>query len=129
MQITTESQTEYEVSQSPDSKYIVVNIKTDMTTELGRRCGADAARLGQQNGIKCYLFDLRGAPNIESTLDNYTFAYAEMNDFRFPKDARSALLTDPDDRSHDFMETVFNNAGYAVRLFTDEAAAIAWLSG
>jgi hypothetical protein len=129
MQIKTEFQKDYEVSLSPDRKYIVVNIKTDMTNELGYRCGVDAAELGLQSDIKCYLFDLRGAPNIESTLENYTFAYDEMNDFRFPKDARSALLTDPDDRSHDFMETVFNNAGYAVRLFTDEAAAIAWLSG
>ncbi|PVV07783.1 MAG: hypothetical protein B6D77_13130 [gamma proteobacterium symbiont of Ctena orbiculata] len=100
-----------------------------MTNELGRQCGRDAVELGERNNIKCYLFDLRGAPNIESIFNNYEFAYREMAEFSFPKNARSALLTDPGDKSHDFMETVFVNAGYSVRLFTDPDAASSWLSG
>ncbi|MET0068682.1 MAG: hypothetical protein ABW096_01480 [Candidatus Thiodiazotropha sp.] len=99
-----------------------------MTSELGRRCGEDAVRLGERNGINCFLFDLRGSPNIQSTLPNYQFAYHDMKEFGFPKDSRSALLTDPDDRSHDFMETVFKNAGYSIRIFTDLEHALAWLN-
>jgi len=116
---------DYEVSKHP--KYILIKVNTPMTIDLGRRCGRDAVELGKRNDIKCYLFDLRGAPNIETVLPSYEFAYRDMEKFDFPKGARSALLTDPGDRSHDFMETVLLNAGYFVRLFTDEHAAISWL--
>ncbi|WP_316368053.1 hypothetical protein [Candidatus Thiodiazotropha sp. CDECU1] len=86
-------------------------------------------KLGERNNIKYYLFDLRGAPNIESVIYNYEFAYREMADISFPKDTKSVILTDPGDRSHDFMETVFLNAGYNVRLFTDLDTAHSWLTG
>jgi len=43
------------------------------------------------------------------------------------KNARSAILTSRDDRSHDMVETFMRNAGYNVRIFTDESAAVAWL--
>ena len=43
------------------------------------------------------------------------------------RDVRSAILVDSGDHSHDFVETVTQNAGYVVRVFDDEAAAIAWL--
>ncbi len=98
-----------------------------MTSELGRRCGAAAVALGSVHGISSYLFDLRRAPNIQSVLPNYEFAYKELKGFGFPRGSRSALLTAPRDRSHDFLETVFKNAGYNVRLFTNEASAIEWL--
>lgn len=118
---------DYTVSVSKDGKYILVDVKQPMTSELGRRCGMAAAELGRAHDIRFYLFDLRGAPNIQSVLPNYEFAYNELQSFGFPKDTRSALLTDPHDRSHDFMETLFMNAGYNVRLFTDETAALTWL--
>ena len=83
--------------------------------------------LGTRHNINRYLFNLRGAPNIENILPNYQFAYQDMDNFGFPKNARSVLLTNPDDKSHDFMETVFRNAGFNVRLFSNESSAIAWL--
>jgi hypothetical protein len=125
--VSTDIDLDYQVSLSQDTKYIIIRVVKPMTNELGRRCGADAVELGITAGIKYYLFDLRGAHNVETSITNYQFAYREMGEFSFPKNSRSALLTDPDDRSHDFMETVFRNAGYMVKLFTDEASAIAWL--
>ena len=118
---------DYEVSVSKQQNYILIKLNTPMTIDLGRRCGRDAVELGRRHDIKRYLFDVRGAPNIEPILSNYEFAYRDLEQFEFPKGSQSALLTDPDDRSHDFMETLFLNAGYYVRLFTDEQAAIAWL--
>ena len=79
--------------------------------------------------INRYLFDSRGAPNVEKVLPNYEFAYKGLESFGFPRNSRSALLVDPHDKTHDFMETLFLNAGYEVKLFHDEAAAIAWLLG
>lgn len=118
---------DYDISVSKNEKYILVKVNKPMTNNLGRRCGADATELGKSKNIKCYLFDLRGAPNIENVMNNYEFAYRDMDNFHFPRGTRSALLTDPDDKSHDFMETVFRNAGFNVRLFTCENSAIAWL--
>ena len=128
MTITLEIDTDFEVSVSENGQFIIIDIKGPITNDLGRRCGIAGVELGQTTAIKCYLFDLRGAPNVENTLANYKFAYEEISDFGFPKDTRSALLTDPGDRSHEFMETVFMNAGYVVRLFTDEMSAISWLN-
>lgn len=128
MTITQEIDTDFEVSVSENEQFLIIDIKGPMTNELGRRCGIAGVDLGQRTAIKRYLFDLRGAPNMESIFANYKFAYEEISDFGFPKDTRSALLTDPGDRSHDFMETVFMNAGYIVRLFTDEASAVSWLN-
>jgi len=115
------------VSCSDNGKYILVKVNKPMTIALGRRCGKDATELGARHNINRYLFDLRGAPNIENVVPNYQFAYKDMDNFSFPRGARSALLTDPDDKSHDFMETVFRNAGFKVRLFSNKNSAIAWL--
>jgi hypothetical protein len=118
---------EYKLSVSNNATYIIINLLKPMTVELGQRCGSEATALGKSTGINRYLFDLRGAPNIENVLPNYHFAYQGLESFGFPRTSQTALLTDADDKSHDFMETLFLNAGYKVLLFRDEAAAVAWL--
>lgn len=118
----------YEVSLSGDGTYVLIRVRGAMTRELGRRCGKDAVRMGAEHGLRRFLFDLRDAPNIENILSNYQFAYKDMADFGFDRQARSALLTNPSDRSHDFIETAFRNAGYDVRIFSDEESAVAWLA-
>ena len=50
-----------------------------------------------------------------------------MGDLNFARSAHVAILVSPDDRSHDFIETVNRNAGYNVRVFRDADAAISWL--
>jgi len=105
----------------------VVQVFAPMDTDVGRRSGESATALAKSRGINRFLFDSRLAPNVQSVTLNYEFAYRELSDFGFPRDSRSALLTAPEDRSHDFMETLFKNAGYAVRLFHDEKQAVAWL--
>jgi hypothetical protein len=112
---------------SEDGKYIIANVKSPMTIELGQRCGVDAHALGDKTGVKRYLFDLRGAPNVEATTRNYEFANKQMADTGFSRKARSALLTDPSDRSHDYIAGLMRTAGYNVKIFDDEQAAIDWL--
>jgi hypothetical protein len=81
---------DYHISVSDNGKYIIVNVNKLMTIALGRRCGKEATELGARHNINRYLFDLRGAPNIENVLPNYQFAYEDMDNFGFPKNARSA---------------------------------------
>ncbi|NCU00181.1 hypothetical protein [Candidatus Macondimonas diazotrophica] len=85
----------------------------------------DAAR--RAHGIKRFLVDVRNAPNLANTVQNYHFANADMTALDLQRDVRSAMLVALWDHRHDFVETFTQNAGYGVRLFRDEATAIAWL--
>jgi hypothetical protein len=118
---------DYEVSLAQGGRHILVKVLVPMTSATGVRCGTDAVRLGSEKKVDRYLFDLRNSPNVQSVVDNYEFAHKEIMEFGFPKSSRSAFLVRPDDSSHDFINTAFYNAGCVTRLFTDEAAAIAWL--
>lgn len=64
---------------------------------------------------------------MQSVVDNCEFAHKEKTDFGFPKTSRQAFLVRPNDKAHDFVKTAFYNAGCVTKLFTDEAAAMAWL--
>ena len=118
---------EYETSISESGGYISVKVNQPMTNDLGRRLGTDVARLANEKNIKKFLVDVRKAPNLHSVTDDYVYAYKDMDNFGFTKSMQSALLISPDDSSHDFIATVFRNAGYQVKIFTDENTAISWL--
>lgn len=119
---------DYQISIIENVGYVLIEVFQPMTSELGRRCGAQAAQIGEEKKILNFLFDVRKAPNIQSVVHNYDFAYKEMSDFSFPKASRSAFLVNPGDNSHDFIETAFLNAGYTVKSFTEEEPAISWLT-
>ena len=119
---------EYEISIPKNGDYISIKVNQPVTADLGRRFAVDAARLAKEQNIKKFLCDVRNAPNLQSVSEDYFYANTEMDQFGFSKATRSALLVNPDDRSHDFIETAFRNAGYNVKIFTDESAAISWLN-
>lgn len=118
---------DYEVRLADNGRYVLVTVFVPMTSAMGVRVGSDAARLGAERQVDRFLFDLRGSTNVQSVVDNYEFAHKEIGVFGYPRTSRSAFLVRPDDKSHDFINTAFYNAGYVTQLFTDEAAAIAWL--
>jgi hypothetical protein len=118
---------DYQVSLAASGRYILIKVLVPMTSAVGVRCGADAVRVGAEKQVDRFLFDLRDSPNVQSVVDNYEFAHKEIANFGFPMTSRSAFLVRPDDKSHDFINTAFYNAGYVTRMFIDEAEAIAWL--
>ncbi len=118
---------EFELSVAEENKYILIKINGPMTVELGGRSAAEADALGKKMGIDRYLTDLRGCPNEDRATRNYEFATRDMAEMGLSRTARSALLTDPGDRSHDFVLKLMDNTGYNVRLFDDEQACLDWL--
>ena len=113
---------------SPDGTYIVLTIKGDIDRKLAMRYNMEAHALGKQLDIKCYLVDATESRNIETTFDNYSFAYDDMASApEIDRSARVALLVSPGDHSHDFVETVSRNAGLDVTLFIDRRLAEAHL--
>ncbi|WP_429886326.1 hypothetical protein [Geoalkalibacter halelectricus] len=117
-----------EVRVAEGEDFVRIRIFVPMNNLIGERCARQAARLGEEHGLKKFLFDLRGAPNIQSVAQNYVFAYDELPQFEFPRASISAFVIDEGDSSHEFIELAFQNAGYIVKSFTDEDAAIKWLA-
>jgi len=118
---------EYEITISKTRSYIAIIFYSPMTTDVAFCSGPELVRLAIESNINRFLFDLRQAPNVQSTADNYFFANRDIEDFSFPRASMSAFLVREDDTSHEFITLAFLNAGYIVKLFTEEAAAVAWL--
>jgi isopentenyldiphosphate isomerase len=116
-----------EIKISDNGKYIIVQVKENMTRTLAERLGLEAVQLGNTKNITRFLYDLRDSRNTETINANYIFAKQDMKRIEPNPENMIAMLTSPDDKSHDFIETVLRNAGYTVKLFIDEADAIAWL--
>lgn len=116
-----------EIKISDNGKYIIVQVKENMTRTLAERLGLEAVQLGNTKNITRFLYDLRDSRNTETINANYIFAKQDMKRIEPNPENMIAMLTSPDDKSHDFIETVLRNAGYSVKLFIDEAEAIAWL--
>lgn len=110
---------------SDDQKYIICRVTGPMGADTAREFGQAMDALSRDRHVDRFLTDVRNAINVSGVLDNYRFAHEDMTDFQ--RTARSAILTAPGDRSHDFVETVARNAGYIVRIFDDEETAVAWL--
>ena len=119
---------DYKISLDVNLSCIFIKVFNAMTSEIGAQCGPEIVRLSEEKHIKRFLFDVREAPNTQSDVQNYNFATEEISDFGFPHDSRTAFLIKPDDTSHDFITTLFLNAGYRVKSFTDEESAISWLT-
>jgi hypothetical protein len=109
---------------SPDGKYIIQKVVGDINSGLALKYNHESHALGRKLGIRRYLVDLTESRNTESVLGNYEFAYDKMPASGVDLDAIVALLVDPDDHSHDFVETVSRNAGLNVSLFRYRDAAI-----
>lgn len=87
-----------------------------------------AVEHGELHDISRFLVDVRDATNIASTTEQYQYARRQLVELGVGRTSRIAVLIDPNDPSHGFIETVLRNAGYNCTLFVDEAFALAWLA-
>lgn len=117
----------FNIAISEDGKYLIYRIGVPITTAIALEYAKEMRRISLETGIKFFLSDVRGTMNISTTAENYEFAHKQLPDVHFQRDTYSAILSDPEDRSHDFVETAMRNAGYKVQLFQDKTAAISWL--
>jgi hypothetical protein len=118
----------YSISLSKNKKYIVCCVTGEITLDIAREFTKELDRLSRSLKIKRFLTDVRDARNALSTFEKYDFAYRDMTEMNLQRDVRSAILAGPTDKTHDFVGTVTQNAGYGVRVFYDEDAAIGWLN-
>lgn len=116
---------DYRIIPSEDRKYIILKIIGNISRESAMRCNVEAHGMGKRLGINRFLTDLTESRNVESTFENYKFAYQDMKqNAEIDRHARVAVLVDPEDHSHDFIETVARNSGLNVTLFRDRKQAM-----
>ena len=118
----------YTVEPSKDGRYIVCRVSGPLTKAMAVAFTKEMDRLSRELHIKRFLTDVRDAQNVLSVLENYDYAYTEMEEMNLQRDVRSAILIAPSDESHSFASTVIRNVGYDVQVFREEAEAIAWLN-
>jgi len=118
----------YTITLSDDGRYIVCRVVGQVKVEIAREFAKEMDRWSRSLNVKRFLTDVREAPNASSTFENYEFAYKDLEELGVQRDARAAILVAPDDRTHDFVEMVVQNAGYGVKIFHDEESAVAWLT-
>ncbi len=116
-----------EIKISDSGKYIIVRVDEDMTRTLAESLGLEAMHLGSKKNLNKFLYDLRNSRNKETLNANYIFVNQDLKRLEPNPENKIAMLTSPNDKSHDFIETVLRNAGYNVRLFIVEEEAIDWL--
>jgi hypothetical protein len=119
---------EYEISLSEDRTYVRIRVFKAITGELEKEFAGNAIRDAKERQIHKYLVDVRGTPNIATSSEQYFFGHKEMDQLGLDRGSRIAVLVDAEDSSHDFVETVFVNAGFACRIFRDNDAALKWLA-
>ena len=117
----------YKVSFSENGKYVRIRALEAITGEIEKRFAEIAITEARKRKVREFLVDVRGTPNIASSLEQYLFGYEDMDRFGLDRGSRIAVLADANDKSHDFIETVLVNAGYHCCLFTDDDAASDWL--
>jgi hypothetical protein len=116
-----------ETTIAPSRKYLVCRVLVPVTAEVARQIAVETEKLSEESGIQSRLIDVRNFRNISSVSGNYDLAYKDLDELQVARCSRAAVLVSSDDSSHDFAMTAIRNAGFNVRKFNDQAAAIAWL--
>jgi len=120
---------EYRIEPSEDQTYILLSVVGEFTAKNFMKCILETHARGQEMGIHRYLVDAIKAKNIDTVLGNYQFAYSDMQTTKgIDPLAVVAGVVSKDDHSHDFVETVSNNAGKHLKLFTDFNQAVDYLN-
>jgi hypothetical protein len=112
------------ITVASDNKYIILKFQGDVTRQSTGKYILEAHELGRKLCINEYLVDMTESRNVDPVIENYEYVHIDMEQAAIPKTARVALLVAPDDHSHDFIVTVFRNAGHNLKLFTDRSQAI-----
>ena len=117
---------DYNISLSEDGTFLWIRVFETINGKMEKEFAGKAIEDARQHKINSFLVDVRGIENVASTLEQYMFGYEDVKKFGLNKNSKIAILVDEGDKSHDFIETVFMNAGYHCCLFRDEDAAIKW---
>ncbi len=116
----------YEIMLSEDKTYLRVRVFDTINEKLSKEFAGEAIKEAKQLNIKKFFIDVRGSRNTSGTFHQYLFGHKDLSRLGLEKLSKIAILTDEDDKSHDFIETVMCNAGYKCHLFQSERSVLEW---
>jgi hypothetical protein len=114
----------YSIIASEDKKYITVKVVGNISRLLAIQYNLEAHALGKELEIDCFLLDFTECRNTDTVMRNYKYVYDDMKNPGINQEARTAMLVSPNDHSHDFIESLFRDAGADVTLFQDRDLAV-----
>lgn len=118
---------DFDLTLAPDRTYAVLTNYNDVTHALAIERQRAMQAFATAHGVSRFLIDTRERRFVGGTLDLYTFARSTLPKEGFDRTWKVALVTSPDDDSHDFLETASQNVGYQVMVFKNSDDAMAWL--
>lgn len=116
------------IAREPNDPFVTLTYKGEITRKDAFAYTLEAHRLAAQLGINRFLVDMTHARNVDTILNNYQFIHHDMRSEGINRFARVAALVAPNDKSHDFVILVSQNAFGDVRIFHDRALAVQFLS-
>jgi len=118
---------DYEISLADDKSIVVVRVKKSLPTQIALIFTKEAIELSNKHNTDKHLIDLRGIRNTWSVFETYQFAQ-EIKKYGRKRLDKVALVIDPEDETHAFLETALVNQNYNNRLFRNYEEAVVWLT-
>lgn len=116
----------YKIKLSEDSSFIIIDLKKPLPPETALIFTKESTEFAKKYSVNSFLIDVRGIENNWGIFETYQFAQDLKNHGR-ERLHKVAILTEPTDTTHSFLETALLNQGYNNRLFTNYDEAIAWV--
>ena len=119
---------QYEINRNDGQSWVHARVYEPVTKALALDLLKDAAGQARKHGVGNLLIDARGAPSLKTTVEDYNIANYHLQELGFKRSSKSAIVVDPEDKTHHFFETCTANAGYEWRIFSDANLAAQWIN-
>jgi hypothetical protein len=114
----------YSVTVSDDKKYILLKVVGSISRQLSLQYNLEAHQLGRELGIDRFFLDFSECHNTDTVLRNYKYVYDDMKNPAINQEAHTVMIVGPNDHSHDFIESLFKDAGVDFTLFHERDLAL-----
>jgi hypothetical protein len=118
---------DFKLCLATDGGHAIVTNYADVTLPSAVQRQRAMQAFSDEHKVTRFLIDTRGKRFVGGPVELYTFIRKTLLVEGYDVSWRVALVTSPDDNSHDFLETASQNAGYQVMVFKDFKNAQIWL--
>jgi hypothetical protein len=119
---------DYEIKEVQAEGYCVVTVSGPLKRPDDSFLLQDiTAEIASRKGVSRFLLDLRKAQVVGGTIDTYEVGVRLPRVFEPGTKAKGAVVYSELTSEHRFLEDVLVNRGLNIRVFSDEANALAWL--
>jgi len=108
--------------------FVHSRVRAPLTEELLSELMSRIADKAEEWGFSRHLVDLREGEKQLAVIDDYDLAYRKAREYGLkPGSIHAIIVRHEDIDEFRFVETVFLNAGYTLKIFTEEDTALDWI--